>query len=128
MGPREYDCSDMPGDNQIVCRGSFQLGTACKSCERCMKEAIEMLLAAALANGGQLVISQEAFSLCGSNRLVLHTNAVGELYLTAMSKKAEKVQCDFCDGLGGYGITGSKAPAQVCTRCNGTGKVRLKRS
>lgn len=128
MGPREYDCSDMPGNNAMVCRGTFQLGTACKSCERCMKEALEMLLAAALENGGQLVISEEAFALCGSNKLVLHVNSVGELVLTAMSKKAEKVTCDFCDGFGGYGITGSTAPAQVCTRCNGTGKVRRKRA
>lgn len=93
-----------------------------------MKEAIEMLLAAALANGGQIVISEAAFDLCGSNKLVLHTNSVGELVLTAMAKKSEKVTCDFCDGLGGYGITGSKAPAQVCTRCNGTGKMRKKRT
>jgi len=124
MGPRELDCSNMPGNN--CCRGTFALGSACKQCERCMKEAIELLLAATLANGGQIVISPEVFDLCRANRLVMHTNPVGETCLTAMVKKAEKVQCDFCDGLGGYGITGSTAPAQVCRKCNGTGKVRSK--
>lgn len=37
MGPKEWDCLDMPGDNEIECRGSFTFGSACGDCPRCRR-------------------------------------------------------------------------------------------
>lgn len=32
--------------------------------------------------------------------------------------------CELCDGMGGYVITGSTAPAQVCPGCGGSGLAK----
>jgi len=99
MGPKEYDCADMPGGNDVV---------------------------------SDLI--QAAWSVCRNVHIVKGTEAVpgslreriGELRRILERIEDTEERCDFCDGLGGYGITGSRAPAQVCRRCNGTGKVRTK--
>ncbi len=62
MSERQLDCSDMPGNNDIQCRGSIWFGSGCLKCSRCLDEILQLLQAAVIQNGGQLVISKESFS------------------------------------------------------------------
>ena len=83
-------------------------------------EASICMLGAVIASGGQIIVSREQMDQVRNNRLVVHQTGAGEFVFTAVSRSKHDV-CDFCDGLGGYAIVGSKGPGQVCPKCRGAG-------
>ena len=73
-----------------------------------LREAAKFVVATAFGNTDGLSLQTQLESL----RL-----AVEQLKVAL----GMRTQCYLCDGLGGYAITGSTGPGQVCPVCSGTG-------
>jgi hypothetical protein len=95
MGPKEYDCADMPGNNDIA----------------------EELIQAAWSLCRNVHIVKSTGAVPGSLR-----ERIGELRrVLERIEDANGQQCELCDGHGGYAIVGSSGPGQVCPKCAGSG-------
>lgn len=84
------------------------------------KNTLNLLLLAAMASGGQIVVGRQHAIDARNFILKMHSTPCGEIVLTAVSRDTAQ-ECSLCDGLGGYGITGSTMDAMICPSCNGSG-------
>ena len=87
---------DYPGDSYIICAMDEYMREHIRQQGRGM----DVLASAELDNATRLIDALRShFGLC--------------------NKSASA--CELCDGLGGYAITGSTGPGQLCPRCKGSG-------
>lgn len=94
MAAHQWDCSDMPGNNDIQCRGSIWFGSGCMRCGRCLEEVLQLLQAAVIQNGGQLVISKESFGQTHFHGLTSTLDHCGDIVLNISQDISHKEHAD----------------------------------
>lgn len=72
MSEPQWDCSDMPGDNGIECRGNADFGSDCGNCPRCRQTENDVLFRSAI-DGEVIGTGKEQIELLlhDRNRLLL---------------------------------------------------------